>query len=153
MLDSEIGSAMTINSIAFKPTSGNGVIFDQLTIYMGSAAGDVLGSNFMENYSGDRVTVYDHASASLTPSGGWVTIPLDTPYFFSGSGNLIIELEWPNGDLEIYSGHWATSGARILTSYYGSPTGDPFEFCPNLLLSGTLDLAPMTFGSIKASFL
>ncbi len=152
VLGSEIGNAMTINSFAFKPTSGEGVVFDEFTVYMGPAAGNTLGSDFMANYSGSRTKVYSHTSVSFAPSGGWVTIPLDTPYFHAGTGNLIIEVEWPDGEQEIYAGYWTTTGARLLTASYGSSTGYAYDFCPNLLLSGTLDLAPMTFGSIKATF-
>jgi hypothetical protein len=153
VLGSEIGDAMTINSIGFRHTSGDAVVFDQFTVYMGSAAGGSLGSNFDDNYSGGKTTVYDHTSASFAPSGGWITVPLDTPYFYSGTGNLIVEIAWPNGDMELYAGHWSTPGVnRTMTAFYGSPTGDAFEFCPNMLLSGTMSLAPMTFGGIKASF-
>ncbi len=143
---------MTINSIAFKPTSGTSVTFAQFTVYMGPAAGSALGNNFDANYAGARTTVYNQTNPSFMPSGGWVTIPLDTPYFFNGTGNLIIEIAWPNGGQEIYAGYWATTGNRTLTAFFGSPTGDLFEFCPNLLLSGTMNLSPMTFGAIKASF-
>ena len=153
VLGSEIGNAMTISSIGFRHTSGNAVVFDQFTVYMGAAVGGSLGSNFDENYAGGKTTVYDHTNASFTESGDWITIPLDTPYFYSGTGNLIIEIAWPNGDMEMYAGHWSTPGVnRVMTSFFGNPTGDAFEFCPNLKLTGTLSLAPMTFGSIKATF-
>lgn len=153
MLGSEINSAMTISDIAFRHATGTSVVFDQFTVYMGSAAGGSLGNNFDGNYSGSKITVYDHANASFAPSGEWITVPLDTPYFYNGTGNLIIEIAWPHGDLELYTDYWSTPGVnRTLTSSYGSPTGDAFDFCPNLLLSGTMSLAPMTFGAIKASF-
>jgi hypothetical protein len=152
VLGSEIGNAMTITSIGFKPTSGTSALFDELSVYMGPASGSVLVSNFEDNYSGDRLLVYSKSGVLLSVSGGWVTLPLDTPYFYSGSGNLIIEIAWPNGDLEIYTGYWGTSGNRTMTAFYGSPTGDLYDFCPNLLLSGSMSLTPMTFGAIKASF-
>ncbi len=152
VLGSEIGDAMTINSIAFYCMSGETVTFNQFIVYMGEASGSVLGNNFEDNYSGNKVTVYNHNNVTFTPSGEWVNIPLDTPYFYDGTGNLIIEIGWPDGVDEIYAGCWSTSGNRMLTSFFGSPTGDLFEFCPNLLFSGSMSLAPMTFGSIKASF-
>lgn len=153
MLGSEINNAMTITDIAFRHTSGTAVMFDHFTVYMGPAAGGSLGNNFDANYSGSRITVYDHANPSFTPSGGWTTIPLDTSYFYNGTGNLIIEIAWPHGDMELYAGYWSTPGVnRTLTSSYGSPTGDAFDFCPNLKLTGTMSLSPMTFGAIKASF-
>lgn len=143
---------MTINSISFGHTSGDGVMFDQLTVYMGPSTSDVLDSNFDDNYSGAKTTVFNQANPSFTPSGGWVTVSLDTPYFFNGSDNLIIEIEWPSGGMEVYTGHWVTAGSRSMDAPYGSSSGNLLGWAPHLLISGTMNLSPSTFGSIKASF-
>ena len=80
----------------------------------------------------------------------WFQIDLETPFFYDGTGNLIIEYAWPNGRDAVYNYNWTGTVARALAGSWESVTGYTEMDCPHILLSGTLELQNVTFGFIKA---
>lgn len=160
VLDSEMGGAMLIDAISFMAAPGTGQfsMFNGYRIYMGPTDLSSLGTSFDSNYSGDVLTVYDHAQATHVNDNGMVTITLDTPYWYSGQGNLIIEIKYndsgfiPNNQ-SVYAMYCATGGNRIV--WEGSPEAQEgllYPFLPHMTIWGDLSLETTTFGSIKASF-
>ncbi len=148
---------MTIESVAFQRSefgepiaTGN---LEHFEIYMGLGDSDLLGTDFEENYIVDsRYLVY--GSDPQTFSAGyneWIQFDLDTPFWFNGNDNLIIEIMWSwgeEGDHFLVWG-WEYVG-RSIFGYYGSPEGEYEDRVPYIELNGTMILRPATFGSIKA---
>ena len=159
MWDEEIGDAMLIESIEFQRSDfGDSIAtatLDHFEIFMGLYDEDYLGTDFDENYLEDsRYLVF--SSDPWTASVGMnemIVFDLDTPFWFNGNDNLIIEITWSWG---IQGDHFIAWGwndfGRSLFGYYGSPTGTYEDRIPYMILNGTMALEPSTFGSIKAFF-
>jgi hypothetical protein len=158
VLDTEINSAIQIQSIGWKrsPTGVDMATFQNFKIYMGYSTNDQLSSTFLDNYiPGTRTLVFSRTTYPVVAGGpgNWFTTTLDTPFWYNGSNNLLIEVEWSDGEGSIYAFHWTAGTDRAIYGTYGSTSADGFEnTIPHLQLNGTLDLQPETFGSIKAGF-
>lgn len=151
-----MGNAMTISALKWKRVTGfgeNNTNLQDFKIYMGYSTLDVLGTNFTNNFvPGSRTLVYSRDPLTITGVAPetWFTTTLDTPFFYNGTNNLLIEIEWSVGSNSIYIYHWdAVLGRSVVSQSYGTPTGDLDAIVPHLILSGTLDLESSTFGSIK----
>lgn len=154
-LEGEIGNAIEIQSISLMRTmqGGDYVTLDTLAIYIGYASGDELGSNYNDNYlPGTRQLVLweEDCTINAPNPNQWFQIDLETPFFYDGTGNLIIEYTWPSGRDAIYNYNWTGTAARGLTGSWEAVTGYTEQDCPHILLSGTLELQNQTFGYIKA---
>ena len=148
---------MTINSISFFPDAGySRVNFTSFYLHMGYSSSSNLTENYEDNYvSGTRTAVFERASAfTVNATYPWTTITLDTPFWYDPSaGNLIVELEWPDGDSEIYTFNFGTPGVNSLVKgFYGLSSGDVYQESPYLKFEGPLNLNQTTFAGIKASF-
>lgn len=155
-LDSEIGTAMTIGSISFKRAplgSDDGYVnLGTFQIYMGLCQSDQLSVTFENNYlPGSRILVYDHDSVTITAGAAdeWFEIQFDTPYFYAGHDNLVIELTWDAGSESIFTWGYNAGPARLISGGYGHTTGDAETAISHIRLNGTLDLERATFGGIK----
>jgi hypothetical protein len=147
--------AMEIETIALMrhPVSEPEATFDQLTISMGLCESDTLSATYDDNYiPGTKTEVFNAASHTVSaPTGDqWFYVTLDTPYWYNGEDNLIIEFEWPSGSGSLYVYHWPTGGNRAVNGGYGSGSGYPEVNIPYMLLSGGLDFDQASFGSIKS---
>ncbi len=149
---------MQIQQIQWKrsPVGDASGTFNSFKIYMGYGSSDQLGANYLNNYiAGTRTLVFSRSAYSVSASAGqWFSTTLDTPFFYNGSNNLIIECEWssatPNS---IYIWHWTAGNNRGIYGPYGQATADNFEdHIPHFIFTGLLGLEQETFGSIKTSF-
>jgi len=160
VLESEIGGAMLIDAISFEAAPGTGQfsMFNGYQVCMGPSDLTGLGTVFDDNYSGDVLTVYDHSQTTHYNSNGLFTIPLDTPYWYSGQGNLIIEIKYDDSgsipdNQSVYVMYCAAEGNRIVWDYSPeAPAGQLYPFLPHMFISGDMSLDTSTFGSIKAIF-
>lgn len=155
-LEEEIGTAIEIHSISLMRTiQGETEAFlDTLVIHMGYSDLDQLGTVFDDNYrSGTMTEVFreENFIVHAPDPNSWFAIDLEEPFFYDGSGNLIIEYSWPAGHGAVYNYHWDVP-ARSLTAGWGSSSGFNSDDCPHLLLTGTLKLEQFTFGAVKAVF-
>lgn len=158
-LDSEIGTAMEITSIAWqRAPSGNdqGHYYD-VKIYVGLCASDQLGASFENNWiPGTKTLVF--AADQLDLSAGaneWEPIEFDDPYWYNGQQNLLIEVSWAsaNPSYSFYTWQWETGAARaVYATNLGSATGILSTKMSMLQLAGTLELDAATFGCVKYSF-
>lgn len=149
-----LGSAMVVNSIAFLIESGETVSFDQFVIHMGITELDELTDTFENNWMpGTRQKVYDHSNVTYNSpgSGEWMAIDLDTPFWYNGEDNLVMEFSWPQGTEVLMIWAWIPDGNNSLYAGWGEPTGNLIQECLMMRLEGTLSLSPGTFGGIKAT--
>ena len=155
-LEEEIGEAMEITELGWKRTPGGigSASFTSFRIYMGYCSSDELGESFPDNFDpGTRIRVLDRPSYSISGEvEQWITQTLDTPFYYNGSGNLIIEYEWETGTGNVYIYGWATETGRGLLGGYGSSTGSPLMLAHYQQLIGELGLAPVSFGEAKLLF-
>lgn len=148
---------MEISSISYDPVQGMGdqVNFVSFSIDMGYCSSDELDPIYDTNYiSGSKVRVFERTSAyTVNAVFPWTEIVLDTPFVFDPTvGNLIIEIQWPDGDAQIYSFDYATAGISLVTGAYGAGSGNGFTQAPHLLIQGEDAFSQMTFAGIKATF-
>ncbi|MBN2586635.1 MAG: hypothetical protein JXA64_09790 [Candidatus Fermentibacteraceae bacterium] len=155
-LEDEIGSPIDIEAISLMRTIQAGatyVTLDTLVIYIGYCSGDELGTGFDGNYSpGTRQLVFweEDCTISAPEPNQWFQIDLETPFSYSGSGNIIIEYAWPDGYGAVYNWNWTGTVARSLTGEWQSASGFTTQDCPHILLTYTNGLECTTFGAVKA---
>lgn len=153
VLDEEIGTAFEIQAISWKyisivPTA----TCENFTLHLGYCSSDELGMSFEDNYiSGTKTLVFSADPLVMSPGGdNWSTITLDSPFWYSGTDNLIIEVQWENQSIanSYYCGRWDSGQNRTL---YQQNTPDNYlsVFVLHMLLEGTESLDQTTFGRIK----
>ncbi len=159
VLASEMGDAMEIESFSWKRSVGGEPFgtFEDFSVYVGLCDSDELTTNYDGNYmSGTRTLVFEGGAGFEigTPSpNDWFDLTLDTPYWYNGSDNLLIELEWSSGSGSLYTWHWNSGSQRSVIGAYGQSTGDYTEsLVPNLRLNGDLALDQSTWAGVKAAF-
>jgi len=158
VLASDIGDAMTIESLSWIRSVGGDPegTFEDFKVYMGLCSSDELSTDYDSNYmSGTKLLVQESTSYTngATNPNDWFDMILDTPYWYNGEDNLIIEMEWSSGNGSLFTWHWNGGDNRCVIGSYGSSIGDYTEqMVPNLKLNGTLSLDATTFGAVKAAF-
>ena len=159
VLASEIGDAIEIESLSWIRGLGGEPqgTFDDFALYMGLCSSNELGLAYDDNYiPGTRILVMSSSSLT-TPTvnpNEWFDTTLDTPFWYNGEDNLIIEIEWSNGLGSLYTWHWDGGGLRCVVGSYGEPNGSySTNLVPNIRLNGILSLSGTTFGRIKAAFI
>jgi len=149
---------MTIEQISWQRGGSAGSAtgqYNSFKLYMGAAAGSELTDTYEANYAaGTKTQVY--ATGSQIMQAGtdeWMTITLDTPYVYNGTDNLIIELEWVGGANMFYTYMWDTGANRGLMNKTDvtSPTGTLSTSMSELMLTESMSLEAVTFGSVKAT--
>ena len=151
----EIGDAIEISSIGWHRGPGGTATasFNNFNIYMGYCSEDMLGTNFIDNYiEGSRVLVKH--SANITVAEGtdeWFTIDLDTPFFYNGTGNLILEVVWESGSGSVHNYFFDAAGypMRLKSAEPDAETGFLSSLRCQFMLIGTSALETDTFGAIK----
>jgi hypothetical protein len=148
---------MTIESISWlrtNPESGDSTAaFPEFELYMGLCSGDYLGTEFLDNYiPGTRTLVYSSNPLQVSADPGeWYTIELQTPFWYNGQDNLLLELCWINGTGSFHTYAWNSPGVpRSLKSPTpDGPTGFLSSMMSQLMLDGTTGLSPATFAQVK----
>jgi len=156
-LSSEMTGAMTIGSIAWQRGGSSGSetgYYNNFQLYMGLASSDQLSDNFLDNYvPGTRALVYETPTQTMSAAPDqWMTIALDTPFWYNGTDNLIVELIWSGGSNMFFTYKWNTGANRALEndSDIYAPTGVLGQNMSELMFDGPLALTPYSFGAIKA---
>ena len=87
-----ITEAGNIVSIAFHVSAvpSSDYPFSTLTIYMGTTADEVHSSTTSWLPMSDLTEVYSATNVSSPTDTGWMTINLDSPFLYDGTGNLVI---------------------------------------------------------------
>ena len=125
----EIGMAGYISSIAFDYLADQEFSMQGVQVYMKN----VSKSNF-DSYTDmvplDGATMVFEGDFTVPAVSGWVTIQLDTPFFYDGTSNLLICCYHPTGDLiqwnsELWFRTTETNSNRSIC-YYSN------EYCPDI---------------------
>ena len=148
---------MTISQIAvqrYSPGDTAEGTFQDFTIRLGLTDQDMLGSSFEDNLiPGTGQTAFYRDSVILVNSPDeWVYFTLDSPFWYNGSDNLIIEFLWSEGYTEdscMYSWHWESGSIRSITGEYDDDTGTMSSLVIMFRLQGDMTLSNSTFGEIK----
>lgn len=156
-LSSEMTGSMTIGSIAWQRGGSSGAetgYYNNFQLYMGLASSAQLLNNFEDNYiPGTRTLVYETPTQTMSAAPNqWMTISLDTPFWYNGTDNLIVELIWSGGTNMFFTYKWNTGDFRALEndSNIYAPTGTLSQNMSQLMFDGPLALTPYSFGAIKA---
>ena len=149
--------AMNINQIGWQRGGSSGSssgYYSNFELYIGLASESELSDTFDDNYiPGTRTLVYKTSMQVMSAGPDeWMIITLDTPFWYNGIDNLIVELEWVGGSNMFYTYMWETGINRGLMnkSDVSAPTGTLYTTMSHLMFEGTLALEHETFGSIKA---
>lgn len=155
-LASEMNGPMTIGETGWQRAGEYGSktgYYSGFTIYMGHSGGSELTPRFDDNYlPGTRVMVYSTSSQTMTAEpDGWMSVPLETPFEYNGTDNLIVEIEWTGGSNIFYTWMWETGANRGLlnTTDTGNPSGELRTAMSRLLFTPASSLDRLTFGGIK----
>jgi hypothetical protein len=159
VLDSEIGDAMTISSLGWQraPSGSDQGHYYGVEIYMGLCASDGLGAAFEDNWvPGTKTLVFSADTLDLAAGpDAWEQVILDTPYWFDGQQNLLIDLQWAsaNTSYSFYTWKWETGAVRsVKATSLPSPSGILSTQMSELMLTGVLALDQLTLGEIKTVF-
>ena len=157
VLQEDIETAFQINSIKYVfcwPEETSYV--KDITICMALVECDQLTNTFSENYApGSLVEVYYNDSLYLENGyGNELILELDTPFFYNGQDNLLIDIYYPDGECWSRVYNWEAGTARCLRYSFmpggsGSSTGYLFEWVPYMVLEGMEALDQSTFGAVK----
>jgi len=159
VLAGDIGDAVTIQSFSWKrsPSPNDQGTYNDMSIYMGLCSSDELGTSFDDNYiSGTRTLVLsgNPYTTQVVAINDWFEFILDTPYWYNGQDNLLIEIQWSSGSGSLYVWNWNGGTNRCVHGRYGSSTAlVKNSNVPNLRLNGSLSFTNSTFARIKASFI
>lgn len=160
VLASEISDAIEIETFSWKRyISGDPQgTYNDFKIYMGLCSSNELGLNFDDNYiNGTKILILSSSLYTTTSVGPneWFEVIFDTPFWYNGEDNLIIEIEWSSaaGTDALYTWNWDGGANRSVFGRFGTSTALYQQSnVPNLRLNGTLSLSNSTFARIKAAF-
>ena len=155
MYEREVGQAILIESISFMVEDYYSSWKDSVSIYMALTELNELTDTFESNYTiGTRQLVLEMDTLYYgTVPDEWFTIELQTPFWYNGESNLLLELFSPGADggyTDIYNWNSNTSRA-LVTNDCGQTTGNLDSWVPYMILSGSLGLDQRTFASIKVT--
>ncbi|OPX30316.1 MAG: hypothetical protein B1H09_05185 [Gemmatimonadaceae bacterium 4484_173] len=157
-MQEDIETAFGISSITLElPSDMMASYAKEISLSMANVENDILSETFSENYlPGSLVEVFYLDSLFLTD--GTVTtelvLELDTPFFYNGVDNLLIDFYYPDGSCWCGNYGWNTGTARcVYNKFYpgtgGGPTGLVSDWIPYMVLEGTQSLEQNTFGAVK----
>lgn len=117
---------MEIKAIAMEraPVWGMAGSSRNASVYMGLCANDTLCAPADGNWIPGTRTEVLHADslALVADSTQWVTITLDSPYSYSGLGNLLIEIIHAPGTTGMFTYLWNCGSPRSLQGYGSTST-------------------------------
>ncbi len=157
-LSEEMLGPMVISSVSWQRGGSAGSAsgtYNSFKLYMGLSSADELTNTFENNYiAGTKTLVYETSSQVMSAGPDeWMTITLDTPFWYNGVDNLVFELQWQGGANMFYTYMWETGSNRgLMADYPYMEQGTLSTSMSELGFEGDLGFVPLTFGGIKASF-
>jgi len=154
VLSGEIGTAMQINSMKWHKNAAtlSDAQCEGFSIYLGLCADDQLSnSSYDGNYiAGTKTLVYSTDPLFVNQADEWAEIILDEPYWYNGTDNLIIEIQWDNAthDNSYYNHEWLAGDNRCIFTQSSTDILS-YNMLPHMILAGSLSLENSTFAGIK----
>jgi hypothetical protein len=158
VLQEDIETAFEISSITFElPADMLASYAKEFSLSMAAVEIDVLSETFSENYlPGSLVEVFYSDSLFLTDgtAATELVLELDTPFFYNGTNNLLIDIYYPDGSCWCGNYGWQAGTARcVYDKFYpgtgAGPTGLLSDWIPYMVLEGTQSLEQTTFAAVK----
>jgi hypothetical protein len=148
---------MTIETISWQrtdPGSGDSTAtFPEFELYMGLCTQDYLGTDFLDNYiPGTRILVFSSDPLEIAGApGSWYDFDLQTPFWYNGEDNLLIELCWIDGAGSYQTYSWNSPGVprSLKAPTPDGPTGFLSSTMSEIRLDGTVELSQTTFARVK----
>jgi hypothetical protein len=162
VLKNELGSQAVLNRVELYSTHASQAtgLFYNVSVLMCETDVSSLSTSFNANYGGGvplEVFMLDTLSIDWThASPGWNGFDLDTPFQYSGSGNLIVEFRYLGHNGKTVNARAASlpSADRCLSGGYPtSTTGQLMSFLTCMRLHhGSSGLEGTSFAKVKAFF-
>ncbi len=159
-MEDELNGPMTVTAVSWmRSYEGDDRATEyELFLYMGICEENDLVSEFDQNYSpGSRELVFYADSLSLHgQSREWLTIPLEQPFEYSGSGNLVIELTRSNASYaNLFCFRWYTDEVRTV---FALKPAAPFGYADSVAAMLRIDYistsqSRLTWSGIKSLYL
>lgn len=152
VLNDEMPGPIWIGKITWVLYLGQSYSFSEnFTVSMANTPFDELTEVFADNYPpGSLVQVAYVDSLSTTgPEGTEITVELETPFYYNGTENLLIDTEYSDGCSFAWNWGWNPFSNRGLVSSSGYSTGNLAEYIPYIVLESPASLSGETFGGIK----
>ena len=131
--------------------------FDHFEIYFCETAVDELTGYFAENYGGATpALVYDRASQDVIATAGvYWGVDFDTPFVYTGRGNLLVELRWAGDDEGfIYTYVCAEPVYTFVSAHYSNATFGGTKLMQHRfrLTVDAVGIEPTSFGRVRAVY-
>ena len=152
----EIGDAILIESISWKRgttgTTSDGS-YNDFNIYLGYTDLDMLTTEFNENYTPLSRTLVHHRdpqTLSAEPEE-WFTIELDSPFWYNGVDNMIMEITWntSSGNPSSYEFNTPMTPVSVKSADPVGNSGFLSSMRCQFMLDGTQSLENGTWASVK----
>ena len=157
VLQEEIGTQMSIGSLTFvEGYDSYSTAALNFSISMAHVTISELSETFADNYEpGSLVEVCFLDTLNLTGVlGDEISIQFDTPFYYNGTDNLLIDIDYSDGSTSSYVYNWFAGQNRCLADYYSpggssGATGNLYQSIPYMIFEPPDDLNRDTFGGIK----
>lgn len=118
-MEEELPGPVTVTAVSWMRSyeGDDRAVEYQFSMYMGLRQDDDLGAEFEANFiPGTRELVFYSDSLFLTGQArDWLTVPLQEPFHYPGTGNLVIELSRQDASSSnLFSFRWYTENDRTL---------------------------------------
>lgn len=119
-MEEELEGPMSVQAVSWirSDEGGSQGDYQDVSIYMGLSSSDDLTPWFDQNYiAGTRELVFQSDALFLEGAAReWLTVTLDQPFDYPGTGNLIVEIRrgGPSKDAFLLVGRWSTGRYRTL---------------------------------------
>lgn len=147
---------MEVQSISWqRGTTGpaSSADFTNFRIYLGYCAEDMLSTTFEDNYIPLSRTLVRHADSQnvTAEEGDWFTIPLDSPFWYNGVDNLVMEVIWDSGtgNPSVYEFNTPMTPVSLKSASSSGETGFLSSNRCQFMLEGVQELSPNTFAGVK----
>lgn len=127
--------------------------FGNFRIYLGYCPDDMLTTSFTDNYIPlSRTLVHQEDIQTISAEEDqWFTITLDSPFWYNGVDNLLMEVVWDSGtsNPSVYEFDTPMTPVCLKSASSSGETGFLSSSRCQFMIEGTLEMETGTFAGIK----